>query len=569
MSLPQMSAAGGVMILAIVVIRALALERLPKRTFTALWALVLARLLLPFSLPSPLSVYSLLGRRTAVGAAGTAPIPDLPLSVPAAGTAGGLEAAASSAPPFPLWAAVWAGGTVLLAVAMAVLYWRCRREFAAALPVEDPLAYQLLADCRLRRPAVLRQSDRVSTPLTYGLLRPVILLPKTMDFSDREALRYVLAHEAVHIRRMDGAAKLVLAAALCLHWCNPLVWAMYVLANRDIELSCDEAVVRLFGREARAAYARTLIRMEEDRSRRAILFSHFSKNAIEERIVSIMKTRKTSLPSALLAAALIVCVAGGFATSAAASEAQTAGASASETAQDSAFDPASLLPASRADFEEEGDLLRQYETFGVSYDEDGRFYYQGQRVRYFRDSVDVLEDGRVIGWAVRYEYLDQEGVIDVYTQRDAVYDDAGDMSLAGPIAGMRVSTREEFDALDVAALLDPERVAAESADSTATTAASAKPAASAAESDVVLGGGDGRAFSEIFSQYQAYGLVYEEAEGASGAGGLYYNGQPVASFTDVAPDGGVFTFQAQAADGLHVRTVYDSAGRLTGVAAGE
>ena len=569
MSLPQMSAAGGVMILAIVVIRALALERLPKRTFTALWALVLARLLLPFSLPSPLSVYSLLGRRTAVGAAGTAPIPDLPLSVPAAGTAGGLEAAASSAPPFPLWAAVWAGGTVLLAVAMAVLYWRCRREFAAALPVEDPLAYQLLADCRLRRPAVLRQSDRVSTPLTYGLLRPVILLPKTMDFSDREALRYVLAHEAVHIRRMDGAAKLVLAAALCLHWCNPLVWAMYVLANRDIELSCDEAVVRLFGREARAAYARTLIRMEEDRSRRAILFSHFSKNAIEERIVSIMKTRKTSLPSALLAAALIVCVAGGFATSAAASEAQTAGASASETAQDSAFDPASLLPASRADFEEEGDLLRQYETFGVSYDEDGRFYYQGQRVRYFRDSVDVLEDGRVIGWAVRYEYLDQEGVIDVYTQRDAVYDDAGDMSLAGPIAGMRVSTREEFDALDVAALLDPERVAAESADSTATTAASAKPAASAAESDVVLGGGDGRAFSEIFSQYQAYGLVYEEAEGASGAGGLYYNGQPVASFTDVAPDGGVFTFQAQAASGLHVRTVYDSAGRLTGVTAGE
>ena len=569
MSLPQMSAAGGVMILAIVVIRALALERLPKRTFTALWALVLARLLLPFSLPSPLSVYSLLGRRTTVGAAGTAPVPDLPFSVPAAETAGGLEAAASSAPPFPLWAAVWAGGTVLLAVAMAVLYWRCRREFAAALPVEDPLANQLLADCRLRRPAALRQSDRVSTPLTYGLLRPVILLPKAMDFSDREALRYVLAHEAVHIRRMDGAAKLVLAAALCLHWCNPLVWAMYVLANRDIELSCDEAVVRLFGREARAAYARTLIRMEEDRSRRAILFSHFSKNAIEERIVSIMKTRKTSLPSALLAAALIVCVAGGFATSAAASEAQTAGTSASETAQDSAFDPSSLLPASRADFEEEGDLLRQYETFGVSYDEDGKFYYQGQRVRYFRDSVDVLEDGRVIGWAVRYEYLDQEGVIDVYTQREAAYDDAGDMSLAGPIAGMRVSTREEFDALDVAALLDPERVAAESADSTATTAAAAKPAAAAAESDVVLGGGDGRAFSEIFSQYQAYGLVYEEAEEASGAGVLYYNGQPVASFTDVAPDGGVFTFQAQAADGLHVRTVYDSAGRLTGVAAGE
>lgn len=65
---------------------------------------------------------------------------------------------------------------------------------------------------------------------------------------------------------LDTAAKLLLITAVCVHWFNPAVWAMYALANRDIELSCDEAVIRRFGHDARASYARVLIRMEEVQS---------------------------------------------------------------------------------------------------------------------------------------------------------------------------------------------------------------------------------------------------------------------------------------------------------------
>jgi len=112
----------------------------------------------------------------------------------------------------------------------------------------------------------------------------------------------------------------VLIAVLCVHWFNPLVWAMYILANRDIELSCDEAVVRLFGENTRAAYARTLISMEETRSGLTPLCNNFNKNAIEERITAIMKMKKTSMFSLVLAVALIVGVTTGFATSAASAD---------------------------------------------------------------------------------------------------------------------------------------------------------------------------------------------------------------------------------------------------------
>ena len=145
---------------------------------------------------------------------------------------------------------------------------------------------------------------------------PVILLPKKTDWQDETTLRYVLEHEFVHIRRLDAVTKLLLVAAVCVHWFDPFVWAMYLLANRDIELACDEAVLRRFGREARADYARALIRMEENRNRFAPLCSSFSGNAMEERIVAIMKTGKTTIVSVLLAGALVVGTTTAFATSA-------------------------------------------------------------------------------------------------------------------------------------------------------------------------------------------------------------------------------------------------------------
>lgn len=319
MSLLQMSFAGAVMILAVIVIRALLINKLPKKTFLVLWGIVLARLLLPFSLPSMFSVYSLLRQST--------PVIDVVNNTQAANLfpiipAGQMAALPSHTPEVAIsvsiWTAIWVIGVLVCAIFFAVTYWKCYQAFQVSLAVDNDFTKSWLDIHRLKRPLSIRQSSQFSAPLTYGVFRPVILMPKSTEWENTKSLQYVLAHEYVHIRRFDSLTKLVLIAALCIHWFNPLVWAMYILANRDIELSCDEAVVRMFGERTKSAYARTLISMEETRSGLTPLCNNFSKNVIEERITAIMKIKKTSLFTLLLAVILVAGFTTAFATSAAA-----------------------------------------------------------------------------------------------------------------------------------------------------------------------------------------------------------------------------------------------------------
>ncbi len=141
----------------------------------------------------------------------------------------------------------------------------------------------------MKRPILVRQSDRISAPLTYGIFRPVILMPKKMDWKNEKQLQYVLSHEYVHIYRYDTVTKLIATLALCIHWFNPFVWVMYILFNRDIELACDESVIRQFGEKSKSAYSLMLINMEATKSGLLPFCNNFSKNAIEERITAVMK----------------------------------------------------------------------------------------------------------------------------------------------------------------------------------------------------------------------------------------------------------------------------------------
>ena len=282
MSLLQMSVTGGVMILAITVLRALAINHVPKKTFLALWGAALLRLVLPVSLSSTLSIYSLLGQKTALNVVDV-PAAATPALLPGQAVAALPQIDAAPVQTISVWSIVWIAGVVLCAAFFAAVYWKCCREFRMSFPVDNDASRQWLQTHPLRRGICIRQSDQISSPLTFGVLHPVILMPKKTDWNDETALQYVLEHEFVHIRRFDAVSKLLLIAAACVHWFNPLVWVMYVLANRDMELSCDESVVRRFGSDARASYANILISMEETRSGFAPLCNHFSRNAIEER----------------------------------------------------------------------------------------------------------------------------------------------------------------------------------------------------------------------------------------------------------------------------------------------
>lgn len=320
MTLIQMSFSAAVMILAIIVIRALAINKLPKKVFVLLWEVVLLRLLIPFSIPSMLSAYSIVRRNVSIQEA----ISENPAGNIIAQLMTGQMNTDAAAPvsgdmqSLSGWTLLWITGVVLCGIFFVVSYLRCYFEFRISLPVRSEFAEKWLKEHQLRRSIQIRQSDRVSTPLTYGILKPVILMPKKTDWENSSQLQYVLLHEYTHICRFDIVWKLIAILALCTHWFNPLVWVMYILFNRDIELSCDENVVRQFGENAKSAYARTLITMEEKKSGLTPLYNSFSRNAIEERITAIMKTKKVTIGILIISVVVIVAIVVLFATSASA-----------------------------------------------------------------------------------------------------------------------------------------------------------------------------------------------------------------------------------------------------------
>lgn len=326
MNILQMSLSASVMIAAVAVIRALTLHRLPKRTFLALWGAVVCRLLIPCSISSRFSFYTgfervkqwLLARTDVISPSAAYTAAGIHTAAPAAREAVGGAASvapASAAPVSPVFVA-WLVGMCVSALFFVIAYLKYRREFKTSLPVQNDIAVHWLREHRLRRTVQIRQSDRVQAPLTYGILRPVILLPKTIDWADEAGLKAILTHEFTHVMRFDTLTKLALSAAVCVHWFNPLVWVMYGLANRDIELACDESVVWSLGVNEKSAYAMMLIRLEEKKSGLAPLISGFAGNAVEERITAIMKIKKRSLIGVVLALVLVIGTVTAFATSA-------------------------------------------------------------------------------------------------------------------------------------------------------------------------------------------------------------------------------------------------------------
>ncbi|MBE6990512.1 MAG: M56 family metallopeptidase [Ruminococcaceae bacterium] len=293
MNLLQMSATGSCLIAAVAVFRAAFFRRLPKRTLVWLWVAAALVLLVPVTVPAACSIYGLLP---------VSPLPaDISLATP--------DVAAAAA---PLWPRLRSLVSALLALVLATAYIAGMRRFRCAELVDEPWAADWLASHPLCRPLTVRRSRRISAPVSGGILRPVILLPADMDGA---AAPYVLLHEYVHIRRWDALLKLLLAAAVCLHWFNPLVWLMAALAGRDVEFACDESVLLRAGEGARADYARTLLLAESRRSGMPLFANGFGAAATLRRVEAVARFRRPRVLHRAAAALAGLALLAVFATS--------------------------------------------------------------------------------------------------------------------------------------------------------------------------------------------------------------------------------------------------------------
>ena len=309
----NMSAAGGVLICVVVLLRAL-LRRAPKWIRGILWAIVAVQLVCPVSLRSPLSVYRLLPRsedvksdqvelfRTGGGS-------EKPLLILEAPQISGYEPGIQSAPvtgavnpdpaPHPQGApSVYlpAAGTIWLAgfaamLLYAVISWitlRRRVRASVALP-EEPF----------------RLCDAVDTPFILGVLRPRVYLPSGLSDAQRAA---VAAHEMAHLRRRDHWWKMLGWLLLAVHWFNPLVWLAYILFCRDIELACDEKAVRDMNVAERADYSQALLDFAAPRALLRVCPLAFGEVGVKARIKAILNYKKPAFWIIVLAVAACIVV---------------------------------------------------------------------------------------------------------------------------------------------------------------------------------------------------------------------------------------------------------------------
>ena len=431
MTLLKLSLSGGIFILAIAAFRALTLRRLPKGTFVALWWLAALRLLLPVELASRFSVYTLLEALRPKAAVPSAPVVPVTPAAPPVLIVPTQPVTAPVQPvpaPFPIWTALWLAVGLLLAAWFLIRYVRWRRRFRESLPADCP---GLETWFQLRRKVQVRVTDQIAAPLTYGLLRPVVLLPGTMDFADEEALTCVLAHERAHIRRLDGLLKLALTAALCLHWFNPAAWLLYVLGNRDMELRCDEAAVLALGEDSRARYALALIRLAEKQSVPLCGFAH--RNGMEERIKAIMSVKRKSLLACAVALAMVLGITTAFATSAKLPEAD-------EPNHEDIID-GGLLAASSAESAALWDVtLAPYAPFGLTWTfDDPDLDGNGLTMTWEGHEVRGVYDEELHTWITEHAGDSTFGpdAVELYT----VYED-------GKLTGLRLATEEEQKQFD-------------------------------------------------------------------------------------------------------------------------
>ncbi|MDE6364432.1 MAG: M56 family metallopeptidase [Lachnospiraceae bacterium] len=314
---------GSIMIAAVLVLRSLLRNKLPKFVFPILWSAVLLRLLVPFSLSSPLSMkvpefliappYEIAYADT-VSIAEESPIESY-VTEAAAGTAEqtitiayqDTDSFQSRIFSLPLFIGfVYAAGFLITAGILLLQKYRYTKCLKDSLLIEhNETINALLREMGMGHILVFT-NDQTASPLVCGLIAPKIYLPTRMDFGNTQLLRHILCHETMHIRRKDNIRKAVMLLALCVYWFHPLVWLMSKALCSDLEAACDEAVLRIYGDEnTRKDYAFSLLAMAITGNRPTLLYSAFSKTEVERRIQSVLHYRKASALMIVLSVCLV------------------------------------------------------------------------------------------------------------------------------------------------------------------------------------------------------------------------------------------------------------------------
>ncbi len=299
----NMSIAASWLVLAVLLLR-LVFQKAPRWINVLLWGIVAVRLVFPFSIESALSLIP--SAETISLNSMTDQMPSVHTGIPALNrvinpmTGSSLAPApGASANPLQIWipilSIVWITGAATLLLYTTASYWHLRRNVSKAVILRDNIF----------------QSENVGTPFILGVIRPKIYLPYKLKEQD---LGHVVSHEQAHIHRRDHWWKPLGFLLLTIHWFNPLMWLAYALLCRDIELACDEKVIKVLGNKQRADYTQTLVSCSVSRPMITACPLAFGEVGIKERVKSVMHYKRPAFWIIILAVVACVAVAVCFLT---------------------------------------------------------------------------------------------------------------------------------------------------------------------------------------------------------------------------------------------------------------
>lgn len=290
----DMGFSAGWLVLAVLVLRPL-MQKAPKASRCALWALVAVRLVCPFSLESALSripdTQALFRQTVSQTAPETVPVktvrnlnqqmPDT-LSETAQTSAPVRAAQQTQSKPAPVHRTVdwiflggilWSAGVLVMLGGAAVSYLRLRKRVSASLALNGRVYL----------------CDYIDTPFILGIGKPKIYLPSSLP---PDSATYVLAHEKAHIHRLDHWWKPFGYVLLCVYWFHPLIWAAYILLCRDMEMACDESVVKSMNTLEKKAYSEALLNCSVPRHLVAACPLAFGEVGVKQRIQNVLHYKK-------------------------------------------------------------------------------------------------------------------------------------------------------------------------------------------------------------------------------------------------------------------------------------
>lgn len=299
----KMSIYFSIMTAVILLLRLLFKKKLSKKTFKLLWLLAALRSIIPIFVPVHIGAIQNKYLDTIY-------TEYLPINVKPELSDISLATAevTSSINIIGVFSIIWIIGFLLTMTLFAAAYIRGVRKYRAAQEIQEAELSNIVKSFKLFRRIRIKESDTTESFLTYGIIKPIIICPTRLyEKYDKKQITYALYHELIHIKNFDAIYKLLIITSVCLHWFNPLIWVMFKLSSRDIELACDEKLLEIFT-NVNYDYANTLINVSENQNS-AYLFSGFGKNAIEERIEFIMKFKKPAFASICAAVAAVTCTA--------------------------------------------------------------------------------------------------------------------------------------------------------------------------------------------------------------------------------------------------------------------